>query len=433
MTKKMKLIFAYLISLFVPLIMMLIIICLDKFKNYLNKKILKMYTSSRDTIKDKKYIRKKLRRERTLWIIDIVISFIPVIIIFFILNIAFKINNFKTSSKINFALISTMGVIINWSYEYFKGDKLISRAKIKEIFFKFIEFDEKIGNINVSIKKLKKEKSKKKKEMKEKKKEKSKKKKEKTNMENDKEKKTNEKEIKEDETEVKDTNKKDDTEKTEDKEEKAKKPLYKKWWFWLIIIVVVIATIAYISYIIYRLIHVPKNVDYIVKLATPFVALIAAIGAIISYFIKNESEKEDRENTRKIQVHSEAQWRKRLFDLVEKEELTKNDVIYFLSFFNSNNPTSEIDKLLMDICYYILVNNNTSEEIDELFNKIKCFNIKQQDKQDERNGDAKTIKDIKKNYVSRFPLYMTLDKQLLFRAAINLLLKKDWYRQNNKE
>ena len=218
-----------------------------------------------------------------------------------------------------------------------------------------------------------------------------------------------------------------------DKEEKAKKPLYKKWWFWLIIIVVVIATIAYISYIIYRLIHVPKNVDYIVKLATPFVALIAAIGAIISYFIKNESEKEDRENTRKIQVHSEAQWRKRLFDLVEKEELTKNDVIYFLSFFNSNNPTSEIDKLLMDICYYILVNNNTSEEIDELFNKIKCFNIKQQDKQDERNGDAKTIKDIKKNYVSRFPLYMTLDKQLLFRAAINLLLKKDWYRQNNND
>ena len=402
MTKKMKLTFAYLISLFVPLIIMMAIIsCLDKLKNYLNDKILKMYTSSRDTIKDKKYIRKKLRMKRTLWIIDIVISFIPVIIIFFILNIAFKINNFKTSSKINLALISTMGVIINWSYEYFKGDKLISRAKIKEMFFKFIEFDEKIENINVSIKKLKKEKSKKKKEMKEKKKEK-------TNMENDKE-------------------------KTEDKEEKAKKPLYKKWWFWLIIIVVVIATIAYISYIIYRLIHVPKNVDYIVKLATPFVALIAAIGAIISYFIKNESEKEDRENTRKIQVHSEAQWRKRLFDLVEKEELTKNDVIYFLSFFNSNNPTSEIDKLLMDICYYILVNNNTSEEIDELFNKIKCFNIKQQDKQDERNGDAKTIKDIKKNYVSRFPLYMTLDKQLLFRAAINLLLKKDWYRQNNND
>ena len=402
MTKKMKLTFAYLISLFVPLIIMMAIIsCLDKLKNYLNDKILKMYTSSRDTIKDKKYIRKKLRMKRTLWIIDIVISFIPVIIIFFILNIAFKINNFKTSSKINLALISTMGVIINWSYEYFKGDKLISRAKIKEMFFKFIEFDEKIENINVSIKKLKKEKSKKKKEMKEKKKEK-------TNMENDKE-------------------------KTEDKEEKAKKPLYKKWWFWLIIIVVVIATIAYISYIIYRLIHVPKNVDYIVKLATPFVALIAAIGAIISYFIKNESEKEDRENTRKIQVHSEAQWRKRLFDLVEKEELTKNDVIYFLSFFNSNNPTSEIDKLLMDICYYILVNNNTSEEIDELFNKIKCFNIKQQDKQDERNGDAKTIKDIKKNYVSRFPLYMTLDKQLLFRAAINLLLKKDWYRKNNND
>lgn len=58
----MKLIFAYLISLFVPLIIMMVIIsCLDKFKNYLNNKILKMYTSSRDTIKDKKYIRKKIK------------------------------------------------------------------------------------------------------------------------------------------------------------------------------------------------------------------------------------------------------------------------------------------------------------------------------------------------------------------------------------
>lgn len=236
---------------------------------------------------------------------------------------------------------------------------------------------------------------------------------------------------KEDETEVKDTNKKDDTEKTEDKEEKAKKPFYKKLWFWLIIII--IATIAYISYIIYRLIHVPKNVNYIVKLATPFVALIAAIGAIISYFIKNESEKEDRENTRKIQVHSEAQWRKRLFDLVEKEELTKNDVIYFLSFFNSNNPTNDIDKLLMEICYTILVNDNKSGKIDKLFKTIKRFNVKDNKLNKQDKVSVKTIGDIKKKYVSRFPLYMTLDKQLLFRSAINLLLKRDWYLQINKE
>lgn len=144
----------------------------------------------------------------------------------------------------------------------------------------------------------------------------------------------------------------------------------------------------------------------LINLAAPLVALFTALGALISYFIKNESEKEDRENTRKIQVHSEAQWRKRLFDLVEKEELTKNDVIYFLSFFNSNNPTDDIDKLLMEICYNILVNDNTSEEIDKLFKTIKRFNVKDNKLNKQDKVSVKTIIDIKEEYVLRFPLYM---------------------------
>lgn len=227
--------------------------------------------------------------------------------------------------------------------------------------------------------------------------------------------------------------KKCDAEKTDDKKEKAKKPFYKKWWFGLIIaiVIIVIVCICYTWYTIYEINNNTWNADYIVKLATPYVALIAAIGAIISYFIKNESEKEDRENTRKIQVHSEAQWRKRLFDLVEKEELTKNDVIYFLSFFNSNNPTDDIDKLLMEICYNIATNNNG--KIDNLLNKVKDFDIKKGCLKTLKVDKIYTISDLKEKIFIVIPKSMTFDQQLLFRSAINLLLKRDWYLQINKE
>ena len=206
-----------------------------------------------------------------------------------------------------------------------------------------------------------------------------------------------------------------------------KKTKRKCIWIFIIFLVIVLA-------IIYSMFAVKFNFDKkypLIKLATPLVALIAAIGAIISYFIKNESEKEDRENTRKIQVHSEAQWRKRLFDLVEKEELTKNDVIYFLSFFNSNNPTDDIDKLLMEICYNIATNNNG--KIDNLLNKVKDFDIKKGCLKTLKVNKIYTISDLKERIFIVIPKSMTFDQQLLFRSAINLLLKRDWYRQNNKE
>lgn len=75
----------------------------------------------------------------------------------------------------------------------------------------------------------------------------------------------------------------------------------------------------------------------------------------------------------------------------------------------------------------------TSGEIDKLFKTIKRFNAKDNKLNKQDKVSVKTIIDIKEEYVLRFPLYMTLDKQLLFRSAINLLLKRDWYLQINKE
>lgn len=157
MIKKMRLnvTFLYIFLLVISFVGMMIIISgLNRYKDHLNNKISKMYTSSRDTIKDRKYIRKKLRMKRRLWVVDILLNLSPVIVIFLVFIFVFKIDNFRPNAKIRVALISIMGVIINWIYEYLKGDKLISRVKIKKMFFKFIEFDDKIGNINTSIKKL---------------------------------------------------------------------------------------------------------------------------------------------------------------------------------------------------------------------------------------------------------------------------------------
>ena len=66
----------------------------------------------------------------------------------------------------------------------------------------------------------------------------------------------------------------------------------------------------------------------------------------------------------------------------------------------------------------------TSGEIDKLFKTIKRFNVKDNKLNKQDKVSVKTIIDIKEEYVLRFPLYMTLDKQLLFRSAINLLLKR---------
>lgn len=189
--------------------------------------------------------------------------------------------------------------------------------------------------------------------------------------------------------------------------------------------------------LIYSVFAVKFNFDKkypLIKLATPLVALIAAMGAISSYFIKNESEKKDRENTRKIQVHSEAQWRKRLFDLVEKEELTKNDVIYFLSFFNSNNPTSAIDKLMLNICSGLLEDKNCDEYykiIPDINNAIDSEKNQQKKRKNKIKKvlleQTKNIKDADLDFIVKFLLYLEKnnDKDASNLMGINLPDKFD--------
>lgn len=81
----------------------------------------------------------------------------------------------------------------------------------------------------------------------------------------------------------------------------------------LFIIILVLALIL-ITYCIINFKFEGKHL--LVKLMPSIVAFITASGAIVYYYLKNKSEQKDRENARRTQGHSEAQWRKRLFDLL---------------------------------------------------------------------------------------------------------------------
>ena len=78
--------------------------------------------------------------------------------------------------------------------------------------------------------------------------------------------------------------------------------------------------IAFVSTIGCNTIHT-KNKDKFI------VSVISLAGVIFSYFYNKIME-------RKIALHSEAQWRPRLYNLMAKKKITYNDVLYFTAFFN---------------------------------------------------------------------------------------------------
>ena len=146
----------------------------------------------------------------------------------------------------------------------------------------------------------------------------------------------------------------------------------------------------------------------LIKLATPLIATIAAIGAFYSY-----------KNTRRISVHSESNWRNRLFNLLSKNKLNKDDVIYFLSFFNSlnNNDQSSNDYKYKEICNYLLRNEEKANtENEQLSQYFKDLNI-------DKNSPYRQI-----NHINEKQL--TIKEQMIFRAIIQSLLKDDWKTQN---
>lgn len=105
--------------------------------------------------------------------------------------------------------------------------------------------------------------------------------------------------------------------------------------------------------IIYFLLYTPKSIKpphdlTIVGIFEIIGSYIAGVGVFFSYFYNKREE-------RKIKVHSEANWRGRLFDLTQKKNLTYRDIMYFLTFFNNNaKQEDECDYKLLEAVHSII-------------------------------------------------------------------------------
>ena len=100
------------------------------------------------------------------------------------------------------------------------------------------------------------------------------------------------------------------------------------------------------------------------KKATIIISLFSLAGVIFSYFYSEIMKK-------RIALHSEAQWRPRLYNLMKKKKITYNDVLYFTAFFNVNKSKStDIDTAVKIAIKHILDKKfDLNVELFNLYNK----------------------------------------------------------------
>lgn len=100
------------------------------------------------------------------------------------------------------------------------------------------------------------------------------------------------------------------------------------------------------------------------KKATTIISLFSLAGVIFSYFYSEIMKK-------RIALHSEAQWRPRLYNLMKKKKITYNDVLYFTAFFNVNkSKNTDIDTAVKIAIKHILDKKfDLNVELFNLYNK----------------------------------------------------------------
>ena len=168
--------------------------------------------------------------------------------------------------------------------------------------------------------------------------------------------------------------------------------------------------IAFVSTMGCNTIHTKNKAKFIVS-------VISLAGVIFSYFYNKIME-------RKIALHSEAQWRPRLYNLMAKNKITYNDVLYFTAFFNVHKEKEEINDIDTNIRNALeSILKDSKSESTNLNNELSTlYNVK---------VDMNTPKE---NLLSKFSnkdLSKPLEKEqiILFKACISELLKADWDRQ----
>lgn len=157
--KELKLVFPHM--LWVVIITTTVFTFLSCYSDKAEYELENMYTSSNDTVEDREYVLKRVRKERNLWLSNLVVDNIGAIVSILFTNLLINLwvitggIKLKTIAKFQaFVLIFSL-VLVNWIYEYLKGEKFITKDKVKGVFFKFLEYDEKITTLKESVQRLK--------------------------------------------------------------------------------------------------------------------------------------------------------------------------------------------------------------------------------------------------------------------------------------
>ena len=149
------------------------------------------------------------------------------------------------------------------------------------------------------------------------------------------------------------------------------------------------------------------------------VSFISLAGVVFSYFYNQIM-------TRRIKLHSEAQWRPRLYNLMEKKIITYNDVLYFTAFFNVHKHNqNDIDIAIRHALEGILDDDNDNDNNNDDFK----LNTKLTTLYNASNNTSQSDNLLKK--INDRPLNRKLKDEhvILFKACISELLKADWDKQ----
>lgn len=160
------------------------------------------------------------------------------------------------------------------------------------------------------------------------------------------------------------------------------------------------------------------------------IAVLTFASGVFAYLFQawnsNQTTLIESKVKKELQLHSEAQWRPKLFELMAKDDPTYDDVLYFTAFFNPEKQ-SESDndfkiRQALDDIFKDDSQINVNETLEKLYGQGSFFAAKL----------AKEIANQSKNNQPQSNGELSPKKEVIFKACISSLLKDDWTKQKEK-
>lgn len=157
---------------------------------------------------------------------------------------------------------------------------------------------------------------------------------------------------------------------------------------------------------------------------TTLLAVLSFDSGVFAYLYNNwnsnQATKLENAIKMKLQLHSEAGWRPKLYELMKKEKPVYRDVLYFTSFFNIGKKADKVD-LDVKIRYALEKMVNAPENVESILN---CLYQK---------GEL-NVSDDNKPFVAllakkKLDNQLNDNQEVIFKSCISLLLRNDWEEQ----